>query len=175
MESFGAPPKNIEEETKMKILLVMLMLILEVSAGTFVFREPNVIKNRKMMIEMSDAEYTISMLSYKKYSKVIVDFPDITVGSIRKVSILVDDVEFLEMKVDAFEYFDTYSTVTFYSSTDIIDTFLRNIILLHINTITLAFKDHAGKILRYTKIDTDKNFAYAVSSYANTYDIYYKE
>lgn len=55
-----------------------------------------------MMIEMSDAEYTISMLSYKKYSKVIVDFPDITVGSIRKVSILVDGVEFLEMEVDAF-------------------------------------------------------------------------
>lgn len=175
MESFGAPPKNIEEETKMKILLVMLMLILEMNAGTFVFREPNVIKNRKMMIEMSDAEYTISMLSYKKYSKVIVDFPDITVGSIRKVSILVDGVEFLEMKVDAFEYFDTYSTVTFYSSTDIIDTFLRNIILLHTSTITLAFEDHAGKILRYTKIDTDKNFVYAVSSYANTYDIYYKE
>ena len=175
MESFGAPPKNIEEETKMKILLVMLMLILEMNAGTFVFREPNVIKNRKMMIEMSDAGYTISMLSYKKYSKVIVDFPDITVGSIRKVSILVDDVEFLEMKVDAFEYFDTYSTVTFYSSTDIIDTFLRNIILLHTSTITLAFEDHTGKILRYTKIDTDKNFEYAVSSYANTYDIYYKE
>jgi hypothetical protein len=84
-------------------------------------------------------------------------------------------IEFLEMKVDAFEYFDTYASVTFYSSTDIIDTFLRNIILLHTSTITLAFKDHAGKILRYTKIDTDKNFAYAVSSYANTYDIYYKE
>lgn len=47
MESFGAPPKNIEEETKMKILLVMLMLILEMNAGTFVFREPNVIKNRE--------------------------------------------------------------------------------------------------------------------------------
>ena len=159
----------------MKRLIIMLILILEVSAGTFEFREPNVIKNRKMMIEMSDTEYTVSMLSYKKYSKVIVDFPDITVGSIRKVSILVDGVEFISMNVDAFEYFDTYASVTFYSSTDIIDTFLRNIILLHTNTLTIAFKDHTGKILRYTKIDTDKNFTYAVSSYANTYDIYYKE
>ena len=79
------------------------------------------------------------------------------------------------MNVDAFEYFDTYASVTFYSSTDIINAFLRNIILLNTNTLTLAFEDHNGKILRYTKIDTDKNFDYAVSSYANTYDIYYKE
>ena len=159
----------------MKRLIIMFILILEVSAEQFTFREPNVIKNRNMMIEMSDNEYTVSMLSYKKYSKVIVDFPDITVGSIRKVSILVDGVEFIEMNVDAFEYFDTYASVTFYSSTDIINAFLRNIVLLNTNTLTLAFKDHNGKILRYTKIDTDKNFDYEVSSYANTYDIYYKE
>ena len=80
----------------MKRLIMMLIFILEVNAEQFTFREPDVIKNRKMMIEMSDSEYTVSMLSYKKYSKVIVDFPDITVGSIRKVSILVDGVEFIE-------------------------------------------------------------------------------
>ncbi len=152
-----------------KRLIVMIILMKVIVGEEFKFGYPNPIKDRIQMVEMYSEEYNIAMIAYTKSSELIVSFPDIYVGRIRKAVIYVNDLIYVELPVDAFEYTEEYAKVKFYVEGSIIDSLLRETSIMTKASYDIVFKDNYNKNIRSISFDVSDRFREVVKNYSLMY------